>query len=43
MEQKGGFNRDAFRNLFEAEEKSFWFTNRNRLIVHYLKKYFPDM
>lgn len=44
MENKsGGFHTEAFKNLFEAEEKSFWFTNRNNLIIYFLKKYFPDM
>ena len=43
MEKSGGFNKDTFKRLFEAEEKSFWFTNRNNLILYYLKKYFPCM
>ena len=43
MQQEGGFNKDAFKPLAEAEAKSFWFTNRNRLIVWCLRKYFPSM
>lgn len=43
MKQTGGFDKKAFKDLFEAESKSFWFQNRNSLIVYYLKKYFPQM
>lgn len=39
----GGFNEKEFSGLFEAEEKSFWFKNRNKLIIYFLKKHFPHM
>lgn len=39
----GGFDKFAFEQLFEKEEKSFWFTSRNKLIIYFLKKYFDCM
>lgn len=41
-EKSGGFKTSTFEELFESE-KSFWFTARKRLIIYFLKKYFPDM
>ena len=43
MDNVGGFKETAFKDLFEREEKSFWFNSRNKLILYFLKKYFPDM
>lgn len=43
LNNQGGFNENNFSRLFESEEKSFWFNNRNRLIIYFLKKYFFDM
>lgn len=43
MDSVGGFKETAFKDLFEREEKSFWFNSRNKLILYFLKKYFPDM
>src|SRR5215208_4716753 len=36
-----GFDADAFVRLAAVEERSFWFRNRNRLIVSTLRRYFP--
>ena len=38
----GGFDAEAFALLAKTEEKSFWFVNRNRLIIWALQTYFPD-
>ena len=43
MDSVGGFKETVFKDLFEREEKSFWFNSRNKLILYFLKKYFPDM
>ena len=37
-----GFDAEAFALLAKTEEKSFWFVNRNRLIIWALQAYFPD-
>ena len=41
--KSGGFNKNVFKKLTDMESKSFWFSNRNSLILYYLKKYFPEM
>lgn len=41
--KSGGFDKSAFKQLFESEEKSFWFNARNELIIYFLRKYFPNM
>jgi SAM-dependent methyltransferase len=38
----GGFDEGSFEHLPLAEESSFWFRSRNRLIVWALRRYFPD-
>ena len=39
---ESGFDAEAFALLAKTEEKSFWFVNRNRLIIWALQTYFPD-
>ncbi len=41
-QRAAGFPPEAFGYLVEAEEGSFWFQARNRLIVWATKKYFPS-
>jgi len=38
----GGFDEGSFEHLPLAEERSFWFRSRNRLIVWALRRYFPN-
>lgn len=37
--KKGGFDRAAFKSLYEMEEDSFWFNARNKLIQRLIAKY----
>lgn len=37
--QNDGFDPKSFELLYQVEDKSFWFTNRNLMITHLLKKY----
>src|SRR4030042_6031622 len=36
------YPKDAYAKLYELEANSFWFRNRNKLILQTLAKYFPD-
>lgn len=38
-----GFDTKEFEMLYKSEEKSFWFTNRNKLIIWLLQKYFKEL
>lgn len=38
----GGFKPEYFSDLASSEERHFWFTSRNALIIWALKKYFPQ-
>jgi SAM-dependent methyltransferase len=38
----GGFDEGSFEHLPLAEERSFWFRSRNRMIIWALRRYFPD-
>lgn len=38
-----GFDPAAFKMLAASEDGHFWFESRNRLIVHALRRWFPDM
>ena len=40
---RGGYPPEYFAQMVEIEENSFWFRNRNRLILWALHKYFPEM
>jgi SAM-dependent methyltransferase len=42
MSGRESFPVDAFAELAAAEERSFWFRARNRLIVSMLRRHFPD-
>lgn len=37
-----GFRPEHFAYLASVEDRNFWFRARNELIVHVLRKYFPD-
>lgn len=37
-----GYNEAFYEQLSVLEETSFWFRSRNRLILHFLEKYFPQ-
>jgi SAM-dependent methyltransferase len=37
--QNDGFDPKSFELLYQVEDKSFWFTNRNLMIAHLLDKY----
>jgi SAM-dependent methyltransferase len=41
--QVEGFDPQAFAMLAAAEDGHFWFESRNRMIVHSLRRWFPDM
>lgn len=43
IKKSSGFNKQSFKILVNSESKSFWFRNRNYLILYYLNKYFPNM
>jgi SAM-dependent methyltransferase len=38
-----GFDRSYFDDLIEAEKKHFWFQNRNKLIIYFIKKYCKEI
>jgi trans-aconitate methyltransferase len=40
---QGGFDRDAFAPLADAEAGSFWFRSRNELILWAIRHYAPDV
>jgi SAM-dependent methyltransferase len=37
-----GFSRDHFAELFQLENRSYWFRSRNRLLIWALRSYFPN-
>ncbi len=37
--ENGDYPSDAFKLLFEIEEKNFWFVNRNKIIINLFKKH----
>jgi SAM-dependent methyltransferase len=41
-EAPGHYQKDAYAKLYELETDSFWFRNRNKLILNTLTRYFPD-
>lgn len=38
----GGFKAESFEVLYQHEEKSFWYKNRNKVIIRAMKKYCPQ-
>lgn len=42
MKESQGFKESFFEDLYNLEANNFWFRARNKLIIYFLKKYFPD-
>jgi SAM-dependent methyltransferase len=38
----GHYPKDAYAKLYELEADSFWFRNRNKLIIQTIRRHFPD-